>query len=302
MSHRDPPKPHGAVAGQTDCRVASERRRLLLVGLAAGVSAVFYHSVMAAREVYPGPADYSYYYGLARNLRAGRGFSLDYTWHFLNVPRSIHNLPNDYWMPLAPILFAGAFFAFGTSLSAALTVCLVAWLGTAALAGLAARRLTGSAGLAAAAAVGTLVLPGMVSASLQTDGTALLALAGMAVFVSVLYADGRPWFYALAGACVGLAELSRQDGVLFGATVCVGVVTLGRGQRKVLAGSALLAYGLVMAPLFVANLRTFGAPLPPGLRKTAFLTTYEDLYSYGRLTASSYLHSPVHVLLAERWR
>jgi 4-amino-4-deoxy-L-arabinose transferase-like glycosyltransferase len=268
----------------------------VVVAVAAG-----YHTVMAGREPYPGHADPSYYYGLARSLRHGHGFRLDYTWHFLNLPRSAHGLPNDYWMPLPSLLMAAVLWVTGTSLSGALTVGLAAWLGTAALAGLAGWRLTASAPLGAAAALGTLVLPGMTSASLITDGSALLALLAMGVVVTLLWAEGRTRWYAAAGALVGLAELSRQDGLLLAATVAVAVVLLApRGRRLRLGLAAALAYAVVMAPLFIANLRVFGAPLPPGPRTTAFLTTYEDLYSYGRLRAAAYFDLPLRALLAQR--
>jgi 4-amino-4-deoxy-L-arabinose transferase-like glycosyltransferase len=279
------------------------RARFVLVAalVALAVGAISYHSVMAAREPYPGHADYSYYFGLARNIREGKGFGIGYTWHYLNVPRSIHSLPNDYWMPLPSILMATSMVVLGTSLHAALVVGLAAWLGTAALAGFLGRRLTGSFALGAATAAGTLLLPGLISASLVTDGSPLLALFGMGAVVAVVCADSRPAWFAAAGACVGLAELSRQDGLLFAAVVAVAVILLGRrGTRRRLAVSSAVAYLVVVAPLFIANLRTFGAPLPPGPRKAAFLLTYEDLYSYGRVSASTYFGTPMHVLLHQR--
>jgi hypothetical protein len=104
------------------------------------------------------------------------------------------------------------------------------------------------------------------------------------------------WFWA--GLTAGLAHLTRADGALL--LVVAGLIWLWdvfspqstrraqRKERKISAPSALsavnllLGYLLVMTPWFVRNWRVWQRPLPTSGTQTIFLTTYDDLFAYGR--------------------
>jgi hypothetical protein len=54
--------------------------------------------------------------------------------------------------------------------------------------------------------------------------------------------------------------------------------------------SVIFGYGLVMLPWFIRNWAVIGAPLPAAGTQTMWLTTYDDLFSYGReLSPRTYL-------------
>jgi hypothetical protein len=103
-----------------------------------------------------------------------------------------------------------------------------------------------------------------------------------------------------AGALAGLAHLSRADGPLL--LIAIGIVwgkspisnlQSPTNERKSAIRDFLLVvlgYTLVMLPWFVRNWMVVGAPLPTIGAKTIWLTTYDDLFSYGReLSLHTYL-------------
>jgi hypothetical protein len=107
-----------------------------------------------------------------------------------------------------------------------------------------------------------------------------------------------------AGALIGLAHLSRADGLLL--LMAIGLVWVQslvsnlRSQRKRRAGgwrleikdllSVIIGYALVMSPWFIRNWVLIGAPLSSAGAQTIWLTTYDDLFSYGReLSSQTYL-------------
>jgi hypothetical protein len=103
-----------------------------------------------------------------------------------------------------------------------------------------------------------------------------------------------------AGALVGLAHLSRADGPLL--LIAIGVawgtslisnLQSPTNERRLAIRDFLLVilgYTLVMLPWFVRNWMVVGAPLPTIGAKTIWLTTYDDLFSYGReLSLQTYL-------------
>jgi hypothetical protein len=88
-----------------------------------------------------------------------------------------------------------------------------------------------------------------------------------------------------AGALAGLAHLSRADGVLLlAALMAFLALRLRRAGGRTLLGLACLAAGylLVMLPWFARNWMVVGTPLPTAGVQTLWLTTYDDLYAYGR--------------------
>jgi hypothetical protein len=111
-----------------------------------------------------------------------------------------------------------------------------------------------------------------------------------------------------AGALTGLAHLSRADAPLL--LIAIGMVwgmplisnlpwptRQGRQsptkERRLAIRDFLLVilgYTLVMLPWFVRNWTVIGVPLPTVGAKTIWLTTYDDLFSYGReLSLQTYL-------------
>lgn len=251
----------------------------------------------------PGYMDAYYYAVGAQQLHAGEGFEEPFIWNYLDPPDSVPHPGYLYWMPLAAILGWLGLELLGGSFGAAqapfvlvsallpLVAYAIAWDLTR------KQRHAVLAGLLA-------LFPGFYAHYLVLPDTfAPFALAGSVC----LWAAGRglrdqrlPWF-GLAGVAAGLGHLARADGVLLLAMALAAALPLSwhrsEGAKRVpgwtwLSGATLVlgGYLLAMGPWFLRNWAVFGTPLPGAGAKTIFLTTYDDMFAYGRpLTLEGYL-------------
>jgi hypothetical protein len=251
--------------------------------------------------------DPAYYAAGAVNLAEGGGLDEPYIWNYLDDPAGVPHPGFLYWMPLPSILaapfgalFPGSFFALQTPfalLSALLPLVSygVAW------------RAVGVRRAAWAAGLITLfsgfffpywTLP-ETFAPFALFGSLALWLAGGKWHV----ASGKWWAGLLVGVLVGLAHLTRADGILLLPIVAFVPLLLPRSRiasndhglttaRFAIyhLSSVVLGYLLSMTPWFVRNLVAVGAPLLSGGSKALWLTNYDDLYCYGcDLSFQSYL-------------
>ena len=253
----------------------------------------------------PGYTDAYYYAVGAQQLEGGRGFEEPFIWNYLDPPESVPHPGYLYWMPLTAILGWLGVKVLGNSFAAmqAPFVLLSALLPLVAYT--AAWDLTGQRKHAVLAGL-LAVFPGFYAhVFVLPDNFAPFALAGSVC----LWATGRglreqkPLWYGLAGLTAGLAHLSRADGLLLAGVALAAVLVPGlfafreRAQLRgaawpLLAGVALLVSGylLVMGPWLVRNWLVTGNPLGGSGIKTIFLTTYDDMFAYGRpLTLENYL-------------
>ena len=260
---------------------------------------------------YPGWGDYSFYYTVARNLVLGRGFVIDYIWHFLYLPPQVTHYSNDYWMPLTSVLLAVPMTVLGPSVRSAAVASLCVGTLLALLAYVAARRHVGSTFTGLSAAAYTLVLSPLFTYSLITDTPVFYALfAGFALLAlmegerSPAAARGR-WL-VLAGLFAGLTHLTRQDGALLLLLLLFAAWWGERGGRIKRLVQALLPYGLVLTPWMALNVHYLGRPLTTGAFRTLFFRSYADMYAYKRAISPAYyfswgwkniLRSKVHALL-----
>jgi len=223
----------------------------------------------------------SYYYSdVARNIAAGHGLNVDFVWIFAEVGGKIPATPvlpipsNGHWMPLAsfvqvPLLAifgpnpiaAGLPFALIVSLAAPLTWAIARDAGS-------SRQVTIGAGILVA--LPALLLVFMV----QPDNFSLyqpLVAAALWLGARALRGDARA--FAVAGLLVGLATLSRNDGVLAGATLALAfgwdrwrAWRSGGTRRPAIPVWAVVAcFGLfvaVMAPWIWRQLVVFGQISP----------------------------------------
>ncbi len=259
---------------------------------------------------YPGWGDYSFYYTVARNLVLGRGFVIDYIWHFLYLPPQITHYSNDYWMPLTSVLLALPMFLLGPSLPNAILASLVTGTLLAVLAYLAARQFLGSEFIALTAAAYTLVLSPLFTYSLITDTPVFYALFAGAALLAGMMSRGaetsRGRWLTLAGLLAGFAHLTRQDGVLLLGPLLLLAWTGAKEGRPGRVLRVLIPYGLVLLPWMALNMRYLGRPFTTGAFRTLFFRSYADMYAYKRAITPTYylswgwrniLHSKFHAFL-----
>ncbi len=264
----------------------SRRRWLILFALGLSVA------ILAAIWVQaPGYMDADYYFATGQELASGRGFVEPFIWNYLDDPDGLPHPSHLYWMPLATIVAAAPMSLLGIGFRASqIPFVLLA----ASLPLLAARvalhlglgqRKAWLAGLLACTS--GFYLPYFVT----TETFSLYAILGGLALLSMAVAADRPLAirWLIVGALVGLAHMTRADGMVLLAPAMLAVWYSGR-RRVFAAGQVLAAYALVMAPWWGRNLMLFGSLFAPGASKALWLVSYDELYSY-----------PASILSPQHW-
>ncbi|MFI5258684.1 MAG: glycosyltransferase family 39 protein [Candidatus Limnocylindrales bacterium] len=246
---------------------------------------------------FPDPAypDSYYYVDVARRLAAGHGFSVDFIWIFVEVGAKLPAIPvlpvasNAHWMPLASIVQVPFIWLLGpTALASSLPFILLGAL-SAPMAWALARN--AGAGERVALGAGLLTaIPVMATPFMAQPETLALyqPLVVGALWAGARGLRGHGRSFALAGALVGLATLTRSDGLLVGATL--GLVFLvdrwrswrSRGSRRpaipLWAGLACAGLFLLVAgPWFARQLAVFGSLSPStATGKVFFMRSFSE--------------------------
>lgn len=221
--------------------------------------------------------DAAWYVQMGRTLAAGEGLTDKSLWHFLNRRDAIVGPGADFWLPLQPTLISLAYRLapqdYRTACVPALLL-IAAWAASIAYFALRQGFRPAVAGIAPFYMV---VHPWVFGFALDP-----LAVAAFCVFA---WAAVNQWAEAethrqalVAGACLGLAGLSRNDSsVLFGA-MCL--ITLASARRRLLP-ALVIGFLVVMSPYLVRNVLVFGKPMPAG-GKAMWFHEYGDRYSWSR--------------------
>ena len=212
---------------------------LILLGLAIRL---IYALAVAPGQVVPGDAHI--YHDLARQLAHGRGYTLGI----------FHGAPTASHPPLYPLYLAALTKLGLTSLAAQRAGTCLAGAAAVALIGLLGRRVAGPrVGLIAAA--GAAIYPQLF----MVDGTLIAdALYVPVVVLALLLAyrfidEPTPARAAPLGAAIGLAALTRSDGLLLFALLALPLAwRAGRGRLRLMAVVAA-STALVLAPWLVRN-------------------------------------------------
>jgi hypothetical protein len=268
----------------------------VLVALAVNTAA-------AAFITRPGYMDAYYYFGGAKRLAQGHGFTEPYLWNYLDEPAGLPHPSHLYWMPLASIVPAIAMAVCGplcrtneALFRAAQAPAVLAASALPLVSYLVARRLARDRGepgnTAGLAAAWFTIMPGFYLAYWSLpDAFGLYGVVGSLalVFTGLAFERRSARWFAAAGLMTGLGHLARADGLLLllvaGLFAWQGSPT-GRLRRCL---AALAGYLAVMLPWLARNLAATGSMLAPGGTKTLWLTEYNDLFLYpADLTASGY--------------
>jgi 4-amino-4-deoxy-L-arabinose transferase-like glycosyltransferase len=250
---------------------------------------------LATAALFSEPAypDAYYYANVARELAAGGGFSVDYIWNFVEVGGALPDegvLPipsNAHWMPLAAVVQVPFIWLLGpTSVASGLPF----WLAAAAAAPLTwlIGRDVGMPSWQAAAGGLLVAVPAGVSPYLgQPDNFALFMLLGaLALWLCGRGLRGDRRSFAIGGVAVGLAFLSRNDGVLLGVPFALAflydLARRPRGSRIGWQAATICAGGflLVAAPWLLRQVDVFGSVSPSSVGgRILFIREYRELYS-----------------------
>ena len=231
---------------------------------------------------FPAPAypDSYYYVDVARSLAAGHGFSVDFIWIFAEVGGKLPAVPvlpipsNAHWMPLASIVQVPFIWLLGpTPFASALPFALIG-----SLAAPIAWAIGRDAGIRPSIAVGAGILTAIPALLLpfmaQPDNFSLYQpLVAGALWMAARGLRGHAGSFALGGLLVGLATLSRNDGLLVGATLGLAFVwdrvrawrSGGARRPAIPVWAAVACFGLfllIMAPWWVRQLEVFGQLSP----------------------------------------
>jgi hypothetical protein len=325
--------PH-AISNNTSTRARAARRAgpgsvaaVAFVPVGLFLLALAVRAVLAARNPDPGYPDSAYYVDIARTIAAGKGFSENFLWAFIDVggriPANPH-LPvpsNAHWAPLASIVQVPFIWLLGpTELASLLPFVLVGAL--AAPLGWAIARDAGAAPLVQVGAGILGAVPGLATVFVaQPDNFGLtMVLGGSALWLTSRGLRGHARSFVAAGLLVGLATLARTDGLLLGAAPAAAVAwdrwrawrrapgsVAGREPRGAPAiplaavAGCVLAFFVVVGPWWIRQLAVFGSISPSTGAGILWLRSFAELNSVtAPRTLSAFLAQPLGDLVGSR--
>jgi hypothetical protein len=265
-------------------RLSHESRVWYALGAVALVVGLALRLMLASAAQTPGHGDSAFYYTVASNIAEGRGVVVDYVvYYFLGLVPITH-YAGDFWNPLAEVLLALPMLVFGKSIFNALLASIAAGIVPALVGFYAGRRFARSTAVGVLVGVLTFFSTFMVSESVRTEAIIFFgAFGSLALFLT---AKGRsqPRYFLLGAMCTGLAHFVRQDAILLLPTLlaCIAIAPLTWRRRLALGAAAVAVHALMISPMLIRNVVTYGSPLQPGPAQTVFMTSYEDFHAYGK--------------------
>ena len=266
---------------------------------------------------FPGPAypDSYYYAHVGERLASGLGLTVNYVWNLDDIGASLtHGLPiaaNALWMPLAELIQAPFIWLMGpTGLATAMPFWIVGAL-AAPLTWFIGRDAGFDTRPAFAASLMVAVPGGLTPFMSQPDNFGLfMTLGALALWLCARGARGDRRAFVLGGLVVGLATLTRSDGVLLGIPFAiVGVrelVRRMRGREVALSAAAVVGcaalFAIVMMPWIYRQMEVFGSFLPSASNgRLIWLTDYQQLFSIGNPpTVDAWLDQGIGTIVASR--
>lgn len=253
---------------------------------------------LSLRLEHPTYMDAYYYSTNGRRLAEGHGFTEMIIWQFLDEPAGLPNPSHTYWMPLPSLLAAGGLRLAGGFRGAQMPFWFLAGL-LPLLAYYVSHSMVGKRWQAWTAALLTASGGFYLNFFGQPSTFAPFAWAGALCLLALARANdpASPTFWwFLAGTAAGAGHLTRADGLLLlivGLIVWLfllrtpGSATQGRvSPRRNASAGALLwllsGYLLIMGGWYVRTWILSGRLLSTVGTQTIFLTTYDDLFAYGR--------------------
>lgn len=242
----------------------------------------------------PGYTDADYYMATAVRLAEGKGLSEPFLWNFLSGLSKIPHPSHLYWMPMASFAAALPMTLLGTAFAVAQIAFILVGLSIPWLTAAVARRL-GATDRQRWLAAWLAIFPGFFLPFLvTTDVFGLYALfaGGALLLVAGMVATGNWRRAVVAGLVIGLAHLTRADGFLLLLPAGLSLLRWRKFPLR-LGGALLLGYLIVMGPWMARLFVVSGSVLPPGGTATAWLRSYDELFTYPATDLN-----PAHLLSA----
>src|SRR5687768_2302618 len=220
--------------------------------------------------------DAAYYTLVAQRLADGFGFTIPVLYSFLEVGGALPADPvlpipsNGHWMPLTSVVAAAGMSVLGGSDWRAgqvpMVVLSAVWVG---ITHAVTWDLWRNRGWALIAGVLAIFAGPLLVMQPLVDSFALFGVLGALALWSSTRAtrsDRWAWWLVLAGLLIGLATLTRVDGLILAVAPATAWVMRMREVRPAVAVAIGLASAAVclmaMAPWLARNVATFGAVLP----------------------------------------
>jgi 4-amino-4-deoxy-L-arabinose transferase-like glycosyltransferase len=214
-----------------------------------------------------------FYDQIARNLDQGNGYRVD-----ANMSETMLREPGY------PLLLAAVFKLGGYGIQQARIACVLLAFGAGLMLLRLARKITGDAMTALAAALLFLLYPGILVAEARA-GIEIPSIFTVMLFMLALdraVTKGGLWRYCAAGLLLGLAVLVRSEVLLFPVLLLVYLVLTRKGwaeRLKVVGGIAVLALltAAVMSPWIIRNYTLVHSFVPTAT--VAGVAAQEGLYT-----------------------
>jgi 4-amino-4-deoxy-L-arabinose transferase-like glycosyltransferase len=288
-------------------KINQSQQRDLIILL---ILSLIFRIAMAAWASQPWYFDAAYYFDVAKNLARGHGFTEDFIFMYLTPAKNVVHPSNFYWMPLTSIIIAPFLTLFGMSWHIAqIPILLLSiplplftyWIGWDIFQ---SRRY--ALAMALFMLIGGYTYPLFIA---TTDSLALYGWVSSLALVGMYQGwRGHPWRFVLTGIAIGLAHLTRADGILLLPVACLiwlcsqqktrdGNLAWQSSQHTQLSPipwqallGMLCCYLLTMAPWFLRNIALVGSPLPTGGMTTIWFTNYADFFSFHKtISPQTYL-------------
>ncbi len=251
---------------------------VLLYALAALVRIAY-----ASAVTFPPLDDPAYYLKVAENLAEGKGLYIEAIWSYLYPFESVGHPSNEYWMPLASLVYAPLFALFGSSFKIA------QWSGLlmgAAISPItyyiAINHLPSNKSILALTA-GTLMALSPLLSYQAVSADSALPFSLLALTSILLLSDGprisRPKLF-LGGILAGLSYLARNDGIILIGSV-IGYYLFAPYPHKLNSIIFFIAGALPLAVVWhLRQYLTFGTPFPVSSMWAVAAVDYSQLFSY----------------------
>lgn len=253
----------------------------------------------------PGYMDADYYFATGQQVAQGQGFTQSFLWHYLDDPSSLPHASHGYWMPLTTLVAALPMWLLKVNdfrVAQIPFVLLTSLLPVAAV--YLADRFHGQRRWAIMSGLLALFSGFYFIFFLTTDNFTLYVwIGGLVLWLAARLGDkAPPWKWALLGGLIGLAHMTRADGILLLIGAFWAAWRANRPPMWAAFGLVLAGLAIVELPWWLRNIDLYQSLFSPSNGRVLWLTNYNELFTYPaeQLTPEHWLQSGIPAILQSR--